>query len=154
MLFFFEAWVLLAVAKAGIDLTPIIVAIIGLGGIIGGAGFWVKTSTNRKLQAEGSKITQDAISAVEQRGAVYVTTMDRIRRVLEERLAATERDLVAAKRALEVTEERFRVLRVQADRLEREKDDAVRDAMRERDLLRARIVELERQVDELQHRIA
>jgi hypothetical protein len=154
MLFFFEALILFAVAKAGIDVTPIIVAIIGLVGIVAGGGLWVKTSTNRKLQAEGSKITQDAISAVEERGAVYVTTMDRIRRVLEERLEATERDLVEAKRALEVTEERFRVLRVQADRLEREKDDAVRDAMRERDLLRARIVELERQVDELQHRIA
>jgi hypothetical protein len=144
----------LAAGKAGIDVTPIVVAIVGLLGVVAGGGIWVKTSTNRKLQAEGSKITQDAINAVEERGAMYVTTMDRIRKVLEERLEATERDLDEAKRALEATEERFRVLRVQADRLQMEKDDAVRLAERERDVLRARIVELERQVHDLQHRIA
>jgi hypothetical protein len=144
----------LAVAKAGIDVTPIVVAIVGLLGVVAGGGIWVKTSTNRKLQAEGSKITQDAISAVEERGAMYVTTMDRIRKVLEERLEATEMDLVEAKRALEVTEERFRVLRVQADGCSRRR--MMRSVWLSGSvmLLRARIAELERQVHDLQHRIA
>lgn len=140
-------------ANAGIDITPIVVGVVAAIGGAFGATLLTYRSTNVRLRAEGQKLSQDAITAVEQRGQTYVTTMDKIRQVLEERLAKTERDLAEAKRALEIMEERWR----DADRalaisqVERGKVVAEADAERER--LRQRIAALEAQVEDLRREI-
>ena len=134
--------VLLASETSGVDATPIIVAIIAALGGAGGVGWITRRSTNRKLEAEGENLYQQALSAAERRGQEAVATVDNIRRILEERLDAAERELAKLRAELVLRDEQIR-------RLEAERDAAVSDARREREAMRARIDQLEETVEDL-----
>jgi chromosome segregation ATPase len=141
-------------AAQGVDLGPI-VAIIGA--VIGSSALTAALTlraTNRKLQAEGEKLYQDALAAAAETAAKNIATIDRIREVLEKRLEATEKELASTRRALEVTEERLRSMRLETEIVARERDAAVTEAAHERELLMVRVKELEAQVADLRAQVA
>lgn len=147
-------WLLVSVAEAGVDLTPVLIAVVaGLTGA-GGAAFFTLRNTNRKLEAEGEKLYQEALAVADQRATTAVATMDRIRQTLEERLTATERDLQSARRQLEIYEERLRGLQLAADLAHRDRESAVLAGQRERERLQDRVTELEQQVIDLNLRVS
>lgn len=149
-------WALMGAAARDADpinintLVYVLVAVVGSSAL---TALLTRAATNRKLEAEGENLQQQAIKAVEERGAQYVATMDKIRKVLEERLAATERDLAEAKRGLEVMEERWRSAQLDVSLAVKERQRVLAEAEGEREKLRQRIEELEFQVEDLRRQL-
>jgi chromosome segregation ATPase len=133
----------------GVNLTPILIAVIAaLGG--SGATAWLTISrTNQKLEAEAELIYQQALELSDKRAAANVETMERITRTLSERLTETERALEDARAKLDQAETKIRDLAAKADLIEAEKNRAVVKAEAERDALRRRVNELEERYADL-----
>lgn len=136
----------------GVDLTSVVIAIIaGIGGA-GGAAILTRAATNRRLDAEGDKLKQEALLAAEERGQQAVATVDKVRRILEERLSQTERDLEQTRRDLERAEAKIRELQAQIEGGAAERVAILERAAREREALQRRLEELERQTFDLRAR--
>jgi chromosome segregation ATPase len=131
-------WIWL-IASGGVDLSPVIIAVLGTGGISGLAAVLTYRSTNKRLRAEtrtqradAIKLYEEAISSAQLRNSQLEARVDEIRARLELRLEKAEAELAAAIEAREkVTAE---------GRLERER-------------LNRRIVELEAQVQDLRRQL-
>lgn len=147
-------WWLLA--AQGVDLTPILVVILGAL-LSGGAGSVLTIRyTSRKLSLEGDELEQRILSNVEESHNTNILTMESIRNSLRDELAKTRTELEATKAALALTEEKLRTLQEQADRVSAEarqvaaeRDLARTEAEHEREMLQHRITELEEKVTDL-----
>ena len=133
----------------GISLTPIIVGVLTALAGSGATAWFTLARTNRKLEAEGEKIYQDALKVAEERAETSYRVMSGIATTLEARLQATDQALVAANAKVEAAEAKIRELHTRAELAERDRDRAIQNAELERDALKARIADLEERYTDL-----
>lgn len=129
-------------AAGSIDVTPIIVAVVVSIASAAGGAMLTRRSTNKQLSAQGDLLYQQALKVAEERGDAAVATVDRVRRILEERLTEAEDQLRSAREQLRMMEDKLRLS-------ESERKGLGTQFELERDALKHRVAELEREVRDL-----
>lgn len=137
------------VDDTGVNLAPIIMAVVAALGGSGVTAWLTVRRTNKKLDAEVEKIHQEALSLADERGQKNVETMERITHTLEARLTATELALEAARAKLDAAEAKIAALRQEHSAAIAEREERLIAAQRERDDLKTRIAGLEERLADL-----
>jgi chromosome segregation ATPase len=135
-----------------VDVTSIIVAIVAAIGGAGGTALLTRKATNKRLEAEGAKFWQEALEMAEDRHGKAIVRIENIRKIIEERLDATERELTKTRGQLETAESKIRELQAQVEAGHQERQAILERAQRERDALKRRVEELERVTVDLEAR--